>query len=507
VSFEYTAKGRYYKTFLDGIEQTKHTTEREAIESANRIKEEHPDSDVRYTVEVGLVLAGGGGVGSRASSAYDPSQYSSYTQRYVDLDSGSDLNGGTTYADGWATISHAVTQISAGTVINVRGTSGSTYNQGNGSGANYQQVGGIEPTVSGTANNYCVIQPEAGFERAFTIQGGNYVWSSEGQDYWVIRGMKFQSNADWASDSDEGCITVDQGSTNLIFEYNEFLGRDVGVGNDNHAAIAFYGGGNSDIVIRHNKVHGTKSTGPLRSAGMRFYGCTNLDIYNNEIYDCTFGVDFKGSNTNVNCYNNYIHDVTRGSFILAHQGGATLTNADIYQNVIDTNTESSEGSGCFVVHAPQDAYSDVRFFNNSVYNMWRITYVENSSPSDTLEMFNNIFEMRDTRTYTSYSLSVAEALADITFWDYNCYVPSNQTHYISDGFKETEWDAQNDINSIDADPLYTDEAAGDFTLQSGSPCLGAGQDRAQLLGGLATASINMGAYITANQTETVGVDW
>lgn len=50
-TYEYTAKGRYYKTYLDGVYQTQHTTEREAIEQSNRLARENPGATVTYKHE------------------------------------------------------------------------------------------------------------------------------------------------------------------------------------------------------------------------------------------------------------------------------------------------------------------------------------------------------------------------------------------------------------------------------------------------------------------------
>ncbi len=65
---ELTAKGRYYRVYVDGVETTKHTTEREASESSINQKIDNPDAHVvyrhDYEVEVTLHIAGGGGVGS-----------------------------------------------------------------------------------------------------------------------------------------------------------------------------------------------------------------------------------------------------------------------------------------------------------------------------------------------------------------------------------------------------------------------------------------------------------
>lgn len=60
--FEFTAKGRYYKVYVDGVYISQHTTEREALERASSEKFFNPDANViyvhEYEVDVGLSNAG-----------------------------------------------------------------------------------------------------------------------------------------------------------------------------------------------------------------------------------------------------------------------------------------------------------------------------------------------------------------------------------------------------------------------------------------------------------------
>jgi hypothetical protein len=56
--FEYTATGRYYRTYLDGVYQSQHTAEREAIENCNVLVQENPDSEVYYIHEYEVRVVG-----------------------------------------------------------------------------------------------------------------------------------------------------------------------------------------------------------------------------------------------------------------------------------------------------------------------------------------------------------------------------------------------------------------------------------------------------------------
>jgi len=86
-TFEFTAKGRYYKTYVDSIYQTQHTTEREALEECCRLAVSNPDSKVlyrhEYEVEVDIVIGG-------FSSQVTPVKY----QTTIELDTAAGPTGG-----------------------------------------------------------------------------------------------------------------------------------------------------------------------------------------------------------------------------------------------------------------------------------------------------------------------------------------------------------------------------------------------------------------------------
>jgi hypothetical protein len=58
---------------------------------------------------------------------------------------------------------------------------------------------------------------------------------------------------------------------------------------------------------------------------------------------------------------------------------------------------------------------------------------------------------------------------------------------------------------MDADPLFVNQGGGNYRLGSSSPARGAGTDYLNLLGGGTNASINYGPYISANQTDQIGI--
>lgn len=526
VNLTATGGGRY-ECRLDGAVVSTHAQEHKASQQAVNLKLDNPDSTVvcerTKTIVATLtaagkalvsdadaaIIIGGGNDPGAGSGTYDPDEYDSYVKRYVDLDSASGSADGTSWANAW-TMQQAMTNASAGQLVLIRGTNGNTYDFGSdiggGGGGGYQFEGALQPANSGTAGNYIVFQAEAGSEQAFTLTGEPFVFYLDGNDYMVFRGLKVQSKL--LNDSDEGCFTA-EATTNIIIEYNELLGRDAGGGNDNHQCLFFHTPGTDTIDIRYNNISGTKTTGYIRSATMRFYDSTNVTIEYNNIFNASDGVDLKGTNSNVTVRYNRFSDIDDNMIVGPHQStSARLTNANIYQNVFDTNNVDAEWS--VVLYFESGEYTDLNFYNNSVYDVHRFAYFAVDSSSG-LEVYNNIFETRSSFSPTVYNQSEAAFMADVDYWDYNAYQPNQSSGSIT----QSTWDASLDLNSLNTAPGYVDAANDDLRLNDSangigtgtSNAVGAGIDRAQLLGGLATDPINMGAYITSDQSEQIGAGW
>jgi hypothetical protein len=105
------------------------------------------------------------------------------------------------------------------------------------------------------------------------------------------------------------------------------------------------------------------------------------------------------------------------------------------------------------------------FFNNVFYNNTNegVEITETKAEEVYFPVFNNIF--KDNGSY-AYELQ-GEASVTAPVWDYNCYHGNNaggtQLLGISPGANDTT-----------SDPDFVNAPGGDFTLNSGSPCLDAG---------------------------------
>ena len=133
--------------------------------------------------------------------------------------------------------------------------------------------------------------------------------------------------------------------------------------------------------------------------------------------------------------------------------------------------------GYFCSYTATNYYGSLRFVQNTVYNMTSAflrMYTGNENPL--LEIRNNIFHTVPVFLYEHYDYAKFDQVRCVI--DSNCYY--NVTKWLdsvhdADVTTFAAWQALGwDANSIEADPLLTDPAAGDFSLQIGSPCRHAG---------------------------------
>jgi len=108
-------------------------------------------------------------------------------------------------------------------------------------------------------------------------------------------------------------------------------------------------------------------------------------------------------------------------------------------------------------------------------------YDANGDGDDVLMLlaYNNIFETTNAADYAIYEPGAVLGRVEM---DHNCYHGyTNPFHFSGADKSLAQWQALTDrqgdspdAHSFEADPLMTDPAAGDFSLQAGSPCRHAG---------------------------------
>jgi len=187
-------------------------------------------------------------------------------------------------------------------------------------------------------------------------------------------------------------------------------------------------------IGQYNVIIECKATG---GAGSKAFGGGNGDIYINceGISATGTALELLSYSHTVNCY---FHDSSIGIDMSAATGDS------ISHSIIDTCTTGIKlTSG-----------NDSLFLNNTIYNC---TTGISGTTAYQQNFINNI--ITGCTTGASWTSEVK-----INFWDYNCW--NNNPVDVSKVTKGP--------NDITANPLLNNPAAGDFTLQSGSPCIDAG---------------------------------
>lgn len=268
-------------------------------------------------------------------------------------------------------------------------------------------------------------------------------------------------------------------------------------------------------------------TGDSHASGVTVYASNNIEVAYNEISGCYSGVYFKGDTgiapiqSPAAIHHNIIHTSTFGlqfgGIKPVSPGGGERCN--VYQNIV-------YNCGEYVHWRMFDSLSPsgVRIVNNTFYGAsggglnggawtsthWNTGVVPTTSYALTLcQEWNNIYSGATTVHAPGLLSSITAAVycgsAHKTH-DHNCY---DDVTYVanlsgSGNLSFAAWQAlpeAPDANGINADPLFVTPGS-DFRLQAGSPCLNAGSDVLGLAGG---GAINIGAYITAGQTDVIGV--
>jgi len=219
----------------------------------------------------------------------------------------------------------------------------------------------------------------------------------------------------------------------------------------------------------------------------------NVTVQRNEVYNCYHsGIDLMNLGTgtfgghvvrrnHVYCTTDY-DDPTigmAGIYTSAITGPAVCTDVEISCNKV----HDVYGVG---IHLGKNT-TNTRIYNNSVYNMLSSTTIDYcyyiaSNAVTGITVKNNIgMDAADAVFYVATAVS-------ITACDNNCWYQSgggaavyawvnvspNSYHY--DDFATWITNSGFDTNSLWEDPLMTDPANGDFTLQATSPCINAGVD-------------------------------
>jgi len=176
---------------------------------------------------------------------------------------------------------------------------------------------------------------------------------------------------------------------------------------------------------------------------------------------------------------NYIHDI-EGFGVLMYLADSVKVYNNIIENTCNDDSNALRGQ-IVILSGAADTANTNEIYNNTIYldvnteNVYGIQIVANGGSVAGNIIKNNII-YHDAAAGYDYIYNGADATADI---DYNLYWPvigNTEMHYNGTDYNSFSlWQAaSHDANGVEADPLFSDAANGDFTLQSGSPAIDAG---------------------------------
>ncbi len=241
----------------------------------------------------------------------------------------------------------------------------------------------------------------------------------------------------------------------------------------------------TDSRVRNNIIHDNDGRSPL----LVVYDSMECIIENNEFFNASgCGIGLKDHPEEIHVRFNLIHDCSLGGVC-----GAEVDNPDdanslhIYQNIFRDNPV-----GVVLNNSLQYAGIINNVFYRNIIDVRILT-----SDIDEIEIFNNIF--RDSSDYY-YSIDEERACPYLKDTDYNNFHGGAGWQINSLKVAESlgEWiswlsgkglrDNDEEEHSIEADPLFVNEAVYDFRLQGSSPSRNTGRE-----GG------DMGCYVAGDE--------
>jgi len=251
------------------------------------------------------------------------------------------------------------------------------------------------------------------------------------------------SNIEAKLNSSSG-ISMETGCSHVTFSGGSSHDNGVaGAGDDNAIEVGGNGAGSDNILI------------------------TGMDLYNSLFENvCVATTSTGAGSTNVTISYNRIH----GGSLHGVSVDYNHTNLVVSYNLIYGNAQHGITSV-----GTTGTPSTIFVYNNTVYGNGRAGI---STIYNTLVQRNNIFSYND-RGLDGYWEVGRTSLATLTS-DYNVvYRTAQLADLMNWGAGPITWPvwrsaSLQDAHSFSSDPLFNDPGAGDFTLQGGSPAIGAG---------------------------------
>tara|TARA_R100000306_G_scaffold62558_2_gene73390 strand:- start:47221 stop:48714 length:1494 start_codon:yes stop_codon:yes gene_type:complete len=276
--------------------------------------------------------------------------------------------------------------------------------------------------------------------------------------------------------------------------------------NNNNAAVRIEGIVSGEIG--DNKIEGFR--GNTNNAGITLYRSMGARIHHNDITDCFDAFHPKSKDSSFQFYGNKVYSCNQfARLLIPSYSGTAAEEGWIFNN---TGNNLNKIIGMTTSDGPF-RIDKVKVFNNTFNNIatandpgaiyWSASP---DSPRDN-QFYNNIIHTAYAvfGSYRTYPGTAAEMAG---FWTSDRNVFQGTTKFFNAGGLNAvtlaQWQAVGqDVNSVFANPSFTNRASGDFTLQAGSPALGLGRDKLGMFGPV-DGVINAGARPT-NSAEIIGI--
>jgi hypothetical protein len=233
----------------------------------------------------------------------------------------------------------------------------------------------------------------------------------------------------------------------------------------------------SNILIQNNEIaHNQGSPGALNVSGVDvdgIYGPSAVIVQNNNIHDnLTAGVECDQFSSGCIVRSNLLYSNSIGLVDDNHNG------AQFIYNTVYGNGSGLDGSGIVLYSATSGTLDSIMVAQNTVYgDKGGGMQIESNLTNSTIK--NNLFISNGSYYPELYAYSGLTWTG--TSIDYNDYYTTTGNALfwvgVDNPLSFSVWKSSNfqwDAHSLSVNPLLNNPASGDFTLQSGSPAIGAG---------------------------------
>lgn len=256
------------------------------------------------------------------------------------------------------------------------------------------------------------------------------------------------------------------------------LDLDAADDGDNYNCIQFHHSLDCKVLDCHF-YNGLDATGSHNEACITTYDGENCTIEHNWFENCTIAMFIKG-NANDGTYGtiryNYL-DRCHRPFELSATHASSSNVLEITQNLItNSGTANDLGTLTFDNSAPQNRNMNIH--HNTVVNYSTTSqpvYFETGWNGTGCTFANNI--VASFVNTSQPTVNAQSTLGNFTQWDYTRYYENGQTieYYLNPTLYTTlaTWRTASgrDANSTEGDPQFVNQAARDYHLAGGSPCL------------------------------------